>query len=88
MNEETLPPIDVDNFDFRNATATDLTRLAQAQQKLREQQLEQQQQNLLRYPDRKLLMLNIDAGGVQSRKILDRLLAAERAPAAAQAVAA
>ena len=43
--------------------------------------LEQQQQNLLRYPDRTLLMLNIDAGGVQSRKILDRILAAEQAPA-------
>ena len=53
-----------------------------------QQMLEMQQENLLRYPDRKLLMLNIDAGGVQSRKILDRLLAAERAPAAAQAVAA
>ena len=50
MSEETLPPIDVDNFDFRNATATDLTRLAQAQQKLQEQQLEQQQQNLLNDP--------------------------------------
>lgn len=34
--------------------------------------------NLLRYPDRKLLMLNIDSGGVQSRRILDRLLAAEQ----------
>jgi vanillate O-demethylase monooxygenase subunit len=33
-------------------------------------------------------MLNIDAGGVQSRKILDRLLTAERAPVAAQGVAA
>ena len=53
-----------------------------------QQMLELQQQNLLRYPDRRLLMLNIDAGGVQSRKILDRLLAAERAPATAQAVAA
>ena len=53
-----------------------------------QQMLELQQQNLLRYPDRRLLMLNIDAGGVQSRKILDRLLAAERAPAAAQAVTA
>ena len=50
--------------------------------------LEQQQQNLLRYPDRKLLMLNIDAGGVQSRKILDRIIAAEQAAAAPQAVAA
>jgi vanillate monooxygenase len=33
----------------------------------------------LQYPDRKLLMLNIDAGGVQSRKILDRLIALEQA---------
>ena len=50
--------------------------------------LEKQQHNLLRYPDRKLLMLNIDAGGVQSRKVLDRVLAAERAPAAQPVVAA
>ena len=40
--------------------------------------LELQQENLLKYPERKLLMLNIDAGGVQSRRIIDRLLAAER----------
>ena len=50
--------------------------------------LEQQQANLLRYPDRKLLMLNIDAGGVQSRKILDRILAAEQAAKAPAAAAA
>ncbi|MNV50768.1 Toluene-4-sulfonate monooxygenase system iron-sulfur subunit TsaM1 [compost metagenome] len=50
--------------------------------------LELQQQNLLRYPERKLLMLNIDAGGVQSRKVLDRVLAAERAPVPQQVVAA
>ena len=41
--------------------------------------LERQQQNLLDYPDRNLLKLNIDAGGVQARKIVDRLLAAEAA---------
>lgn len=41
--------------------------------------LERQQQNLLRYPERGLLKLNIDAGGVQSRQIIDRLLAAEQA---------
>jgi vanillate O-demethylase monooxygenase subunit len=41
--------------------------------------LERQQQNLLRYPERALLKLNIDAGGVQSRQIIDRLLAAEQA---------
>jgi phenylpropionate dioxygenase-like ring-hydroxylating dioxygenase large terminal subunit len=34
--------------------------------------LELQQQNILRHPERKLLMLNIDAGGVQSRRIIDR----------------
>ncbi|KTC64293.1 Rieske (2Fe-2S) protein [Pseudomonas fluorescens ABAC62] len=41
--------------------------------------LERQQQNLLAHPQRNLLKLNIDAGGVQSRKILERLIAKERA---------
>jgi vanillate O-demethylase monooxygenase subunit len=41
--------------------------------------LERQQQNLLRYPERRLLMLNIDTGGVQSRRLIDRLLAQEAA---------
>lgn len=40
--------------------------------------LEQQQRNLTLFPDRKLLMLNIDAGGVQARRIIDRWLAAEQ----------
>ena len=40
--------------------------------------LEAQQRNLLAYPERRLLMLNIDAGGVQSRKIIDRMIAAEQ----------
>jgi vanillate O-demethylase monooxygenase subunit len=44
--------------------------------------LEQQQANLLAHPQRQLLKLNIDAGGVQSRRILERLIAQERAPAA------
>ncbi len=39
--------------------------------------LEAQQRNLERNPGRRLLMLNIDAGGVQARRIIDRLLAAE-----------
>ena len=43
--------------------------------------LELQQRNLLQHPERKLLMLNIDAGGVQSRRIIDRLVALERATA-------
>ena len=41
--------------------------------------LERQQKNLLAWPDRKLLMLNIDSGGVQSRRVLERLIAEERA---------
>jgi vanillate O-demethylase monooxygenase subunit len=49
------------------------------------QMLELQQRNLLAHPDRALLKLNIDAGGVQSRKVLDRLLEEERAAAIALA---
>ncbi|WP_367849871.1 Rieske 2Fe-2S domain-containing protein [Rhodoferax sp. WC2427] len=45
--------------------------------------LEKQQRNLLAHPQRKLLMLNIDSGGVQARKVIDRLLAAEAAQVAA-----
>lgn len=40
--------------------------------------LEGQQKNLLENPGRKLLMLNIDAGGVQARRILDKMLAQEQ----------
>ena len=40
--------------------------------------LELQQANILAYPDRKLLMLNIDAGGVQSRRMLEKLIALEK----------
>ena len=36
--------------------------------------LERQQKNLTDWPERNLLKLNIDAGGVQSRKVLDRIL--------------
>ena len=46
-----------------------------------QEMLERQQANLLAYPDRKLLMLNIDTGGVQSRKVIDRLLALENGAA-------
>lgn len=40
--------------------------------------LEAQQRNLEANPARRLLMLNIDAGGVQSRRVLDRLIKAEQ----------
>ena len=49
--------------------------------------LQCQQQNLLDHPDRALLKLNIDAGGVQSRKILDRIMAEEQAGSAPAAAA-
>ena len=42
--------------------------------------LEAQQRSLSANPGRRLLMLNIDAGGVQSRRIIDRLVAAEQSP--------
>ncbi len=39
--------------------------------------LERQQLNLSTHPERQLLKLNIDAGGVQSRRIIERLVAQE-----------
>ncbi len=39
--------------------------------------LERQQKNLSAHPTRELLKLNIDAGGVQSRRVIERLLAQE-----------
>ena len=47
-----------------------------------QEMLERQQKNLLANPQRKLLMLNIDTGGVQSRKVIDRVIEAENAVAA------
>jgi vanillate O-demethylase monooxygenase subunit len=43
--------------------------------------LERQQANLSAWPERRLLKLNIDAGGVWARRVIDRLIAAERATA-------
>jgi vanillate O-demethylase monooxygenase subunit len=50
--------------------------------------LEAQQRNLTLYRNRKLLKLNIDAGGVQARRIIDRLLAQEQPSGPSQALAA
>jgi len=49
--------------------------------------LERQQKNLLAWPERKLLHLNIDAGGVQARRVLERLIAQEQGAAAAPGAA-
>ena len=45
--------------------------------------LERQQQNLTEHPERRLLMLNIDSGGVQARKIIDKKIQAEQQAAGA-----
>ena len=45
--------------------------------------LESQQRNLLDHPGRDLLKLNIDAGGVQARRMIERAIAAETAGASA-----
>lgn len=40
--------------------------------------LERQQRNLLEFPERNLLKLDIDAGGVQARRIIDRMIEEEQ----------
>jgi vanillate O-demethylase monooxygenase subunit len=40
--------------------------------------LESQQRNLTEQPNRHLMRLNIDMGGFESRRILERLVAEER----------
>ncbi len=72
------------NFKPGDAALTDSIR--QGQGKIFSEDMEmlqRQQDNLLRWPERKLLMLNIDAGGVQSRRIIDRLLTQETSGATA-----
>jgi vanillate monooxygenase len=43
--------------------------------------LQRQQANLIANPDRKLLKLNIDAGGVHARRIIERLCRLEQSAA-------
>ena len=47
--------------------------------------LERQQRNLSEFPQRALLKLNIDTGGVQARRIIEQLVAQERGTAPAEA---
>ncbi len=68
------------NFEPHDAELTDRLREGQGKVFAEDREmLERQQSNLLHWPERKLLMLNIDSGGVQSRRVLDRVMAAERA---------
>jgi len=67
------------NFKADDAALTDSIR--QGQGKIFGEDMEMlqlQQENILRHPERKLLMLNIDAGGVQSRRVIERLLQQEQ----------
>ncbi|WP_068085394.1 aromatic ring-hydroxylating oxygenase subunit alpha [Novosphingobium rosa] len=69
-------------FAVDNAALTDTIR--QGQGKIFSEDLdmlERQQQNLLDYPERQLLKLNIDAGGARSRLVINRAIAEEQAPA-------
>lgn len=71
------------NFGAHDAALTDKIREGQGRIFSEDMEiLEQQQQNLTRFPDRKLLKLNIDAGGVRSRMAIDKALAAEAASTA------
>ena len=69
-------------FALRDAALTDTIR--EGQRKIFAEDMEillQQQRNLDRNPGRKLLLLNIDAGGVRSRQMIDRAIVRELAGA-------
>lgn len=68
------------NFKAHDAELTDKIREGQGgifQEDL--EVLERQQANLKAFPDYDLLKLNIDAGGVQSRRVIERIIKAETA---------
>jgi vanillate O-demethylase monooxygenase subunit len=72
------------NFAVDDAALTDTIRTGQGKIFAEDLgMLEAQQRNLLTWPERALLKLNIDAGGVQARRVLERLAADERTLAAA-----
>lgn len=50
--------------------------------------LEQQQHNLLQHPHRRLLKLNIDAGGARSRLLIERAIKVEQPGGAGDVAAA
>ncbi|MCK2087089.1 aromatic ring-hydroxylating dioxygenase subunit alpha [Thauera aromatica] len=70
------------NFQPQDAALT--ARIREAQGKVFSEDLEMlesQQRNLLRWPERKLLSLNTDMGGIQARRMLERLVELERGTA-------
>jgi vanillate O-demethylase monooxygenase subunit len=72
------------NFKPQDAELTETIRVGQGKIFSEDlEMLECQQRNLLAHPERNLLKLNIDAGGVQSRRIIERMIAAEKQAALA-----
>jgi vanillate O-demethylase monooxygenase subunit len=68
------------NFKPQDAALTDSIRAGQGKIFSEDlAMLEMQQKNLLLHPERRLLKLNIDAGGVHARRILDRIVKQEHA---------
>ncbi|WP_230969468.1 aromatic ring-hydroxylating dioxygenase subunit alpha [Nitrogeniibacter aestuarii] len=66
------------NFKADDAALTETIRDGQGKVFLEDvAMLERQQQNLLQWPQRNLLKLNIDTGGVQARRMIERLIAEE-----------
>jgi vanillate O-demethylase monooxygenase subunit len=68
------------NFNVADATLTDAIR--EGQRKIFGEDLavlERQQRNLIERPERRLMTFANDAGGMQARRVLDRLIAAEHA---------
>ncbi len=67
------------NFKPKDAALTESIRAGQKKIFAEDMEmLERQQRNISQHPERALLKLNIDAGGVQARRILDRLIESER----------
>ncbi|MCX2524758.1 aromatic ring-hydroxylating dioxygenase subunit alpha [Larsenimonas rhizosphaerae] len=70
------------NFNPTDQALTD--RIREGQGKIFSEDLEMlesQQRNLLHWPDRNLLKLNIDSGGVQARRVIERFIKEETAAA-------
>lgn len=66
------------NFRPHDAELTETIRVGQGKIFAEDLDMLEQQRNLLANPGRQLLKLNIDAGGVQRRRVIDRILAAEQ----------
>ncbi len=72
------------NFNVTDVALTDAIREGQRRIFAEDlAMLERQQQNLSAWPDRRLATLAIDAGGMQARRVIERLVAAERGTLAA-----